>query len=201
MSASTNGRGSESWWQPWTHLHVARPSPGHCRVTFDHPPVNAIEATTVEEVGELVALIEDDSDLNVVVFGSAVPGVFLEDIERRTPAWTDTLARLSRAPVLSIAAIRGRARGAGIELLLACDLRYAARGHTLPGGYVNRVYAGERLDDEVEEIAACVGRLDREAVARAKSYVDRWVDVVVDADRRDLAAAAPDVDGEPGLRG
>ena len=37
------------------------------------------------------------------------------------------LARLSRAPVASIASIRGRATGVGSELALASDMRFASR--------------------------------------------------------------------------
>jgi enoyl-CoA hydratase/carnithine racemase len=37
------------------------------------------------------------------------------------------LARLSRAPVASIASIRGRATGVGSELALASDMRLASR--------------------------------------------------------------------------
>jgi enoyl-CoA hydratase/carnithine racemase len=39
--------------------------------------------------------------------------------------WLDLTARLSRAPVVSIASIRGRARGAGSEFVLAADIRLA----------------------------------------------------------------------------
>ena len=39
--------------------------------------------------------------------------------------WLDLMARLSRAPVVSIASLRGRARGAGSEFALACDIRLA----------------------------------------------------------------------------
>src|SRR6202044_1028828 len=39
----------------------------------------------------------------------------------------DMLARLSRAPVVSIASIRGRATGVGSELALASDMRFASR--------------------------------------------------------------------------
>jgi enoyl-CoA hydratase/carnithine racemase len=46
-------------------------------------------------------------------------------------AWLDLLVRLSRAPVVSIASIRGRARGAGSEFVLACDLRFASRENAL----------------------------------------------------------------------
>jgi enoyl-CoA hydratase/carnithine racemase len=54
-------------------LRVDRRSPSYCRVTFDHPPINTITATTVAELAELVGLIEQDPDLNVVVFDSLNP--------------------------------------------------------------------------------------------------------------------------------
>jgi enoyl-CoA hydratase/carnithine racemase len=41
--------------------------------------------------------------------------------------FNDMLVRLSRAPVVSIASIRGRATGNGSELALACDMRFASR--------------------------------------------------------------------------
>jgi len=117
-------------------------------VTFDHPPINTITATTVAELGDLVGLIEQDPDLRVVVFDSANRDFYLAhyDLENdpgRTEAlgvgptglsaWIDVLVRLARAPVVSIASIRGRARGAGSEFVLACDLRFASRENTLLG--------------------------------------------------------------------
>jgi enoyl-CoA hydratase/carnithine racemase len=119
-------------------------------VTFDHPPINTITATTVVELSELVGLIEEDPDLNVIVFDSANPDFYLAhyDVEHdpgRTAAlgvgptgmhaWLDLLVRLSRAPVVSIASIRGRARGAGSEFVLACDLRFASRENTVLGQF------------------------------------------------------------------
>jgi enoyl-CoA hydratase/carnithine racemase len=240
-SHSNNGRVSETWSQSWTHLGIDRRSPSYCRVTFDHQPINTITATTVVELSELVDLIEQDLDLNVVVFASANPDFYLAhyDTEHdpgRTAAlpvgpsgmhaWLDLLVRLSRAPAVSIASIRGRARGAGSEFVLACDLRFASRENALLGqfevgtgvvpgggpmarlsrlvgrgraleillvaddldgpraeqyGYVNRVIADDRLDDEVDEIASRLARLDHDAIARTKSYVDQ---VTLPAERR-----------------
>src|SRR5437879_9639287 len=75
-------------------------------------------------------------------FDSAVEGFFLthydflaklEDTTHLPPGPTglqplpDMLVRLSRAPVASIASIRGRATGVGSELALACDMRFASR--------------------------------------------------------------------------
>ena len=132
------------------HLTIDRRSPSYCRVTFEHPPINTITATTVAELAELVGLIEQDRDLNVVVFDSANPDFYLADYDvendpSRTaalgvgptgmPAWLDLLVRLSRAPVVSIAAIRGRVRGAGSEFVLACDMRLASRENTRLGQF------------------------------------------------------------------
>ena len=134
----------------WTHLTLERRNAAYWRVTFDHPPINTITATTVTELFELVDLIEREPELNVVVFDSANPDFFLahydtENDPARTLSmppgptgmhpWLDLMARLSRAPVVSIAAIRGRARGAGSEFVLACDLRFASRENTLLGQF------------------------------------------------------------------
>ena len=147
---SHNGRGSDAWCRSWTHLRIDRRTPSYCRVTFDHPPINTITAATVAELAELVGLIEQDSDLNVVVFDSSNTAFYLAhyDVEgdpgltaalgvgpTGMPAWIDLLVRLARAPVVSVAAIRGRARGAGSEFVLACDLRFASRENTLLGQF------------------------------------------------------------------
>ena len=149
-SPSNNGRGSDAWCRTWTHFAIERRSVGYCRVTFEHPPINTITATTVLELAELVGLIEADPDLNVVVFDSANPDFFLAHYDTEHDpaktaalpagptgmhAWIDLLVRLSRAPVVSIASIRGRARGAGSEFALACDLRFASRENTLLGQF------------------------------------------------------------------
>jgi enoyl-CoA hydratase/carnithine racemase len=147
---SDNGRGSEAWSWSWTDFSVDRPSSGYCRVTFNHPPINTITSTTIAELTELAGLVEQDPDLNVVVFDSANRDFYLAHYEEENDpggsavlpagqtvmsAWIDALVRISRAPVVSIASIRGRARGVGSEFVLACDLRFASREHTLLGQF------------------------------------------------------------------
>jgi enoyl-CoA hydratase/carnithine racemase len=134
LGFSSNGRGSKTWSMSWTHFSVDRRSPGYCRVTFDHPPINTITATTVAELSELVGLIENDLDLNVVVFDSATADSYLVG-PTGLSGWIDVLVRLARAPVVSIASIRGRARGAGSEFVLACDLRFASRENARLGQF------------------------------------------------------------------
>jgi enoyl-CoA hydratase/carnithine racemase len=168
-----NGRGSEAWYRSWTHFTVDRRSPAYCRVTFDHPPINTITATTVAELAELVGLIEEDADLGVVVFDSANPDYYLADYDvdqgASRSAWLGLLMRLSRAPTVSIASVRGRVGGAGREFVFACDLRFASRENTpLGGGRVLKLLlvADDQLDDEVDQIASRLARFDHKAPAR-----------------------------------
>jgi enoyl-CoA hydratase/carnithine racemase len=123
-------------------IFLARPSPHYWRVSLDHPPLNIFGPDTIPQLNEVITALETDQQVTVVVFDSAVEGFFLthydfvanlEDTTRLPPGPTglqplpDMLVRLSRAPVVSIALIRGRATGVGSELALACDMRFASR--------------------------------------------------------------------------
>src|SRR6266851_2436257 len=125
-----------------TQIRLARLTPAYWRVTFDNPPLNLMGPEFVLQFRKIVTAIETDEQLKVVVFDSAVEGFFLnhsdflgklEDLTGLPPgptglqAWPDILVRLSRAPVVSIALIRGRATGNGSEIALACDMRFASR--------------------------------------------------------------------------
>ena len=123
-------------------IHLTRHSSSYWRVTFDIAPLNSFGPANVPQLNEIVTAIETDRDVKVVVFDSAIEGFFLthynflakpEDSTSLPSGRTglqplpDMLARLSRAPVVSIASIRGRATGVGSELSLACDMRFASR--------------------------------------------------------------------------
>jgi enoyl-CoA hydratase/carnithine racemase len=123
-------------------IWLERRSPAYWRVTFDHPPLNIFGPETIPQLDEVIQSLERDQNVKVVVFDSAVEGFFLthydflaklEDSTSLPPGATglqalpDMLARLSRAPVASIASIRGRATGVGSELALASDMRFASR--------------------------------------------------------------------------
>jgi len=125
-----------------TQIHHTRHSPFYWRATLDHPPLNIFGPETIPQLNDIVTPIETDKNVKVVVFDSAVEGYFLthydflaklEDTTSLPPGPTglrplpDMLVRLSRAPVVSIASIRGRALGVGSELALACDMRFASR--------------------------------------------------------------------------
>jgi enoyl-CoA hydratase/carnithine racemase len=123
-------------------VYLTKHSPHYWRVTLDHPPLNIFGPKTIPQLNEIITALETDKDVKVVVFDSAVHGFFLthydflakpEETTGLPPGPTglqplpDMLVRLSRAPVVSIASIRGRATGVGSELALACDMRFASR--------------------------------------------------------------------------
>ena len=123
-------------------IRLARPTSSYWRVTFDNPPLNIFGPETMPQLNEIVSALEADDHVKVVVFDSAVDGFFLthynflakpEETTSLLPGPTglsplpDMLVRLSRAPVVSIASIRGRATGVGSELALASDMRFASR--------------------------------------------------------------------------
>ena len=58
-------------------IHLTRRSQHYWRVAFDHPPLNIFGPDTIPQLSEVVTAIETDADLKVVVFESAVKGVFL----------------------------------------------------------------------------------------------------------------------------
>src|SRR3989442_15723409 len=121
---------------------LTRRSPAYWRVTFNHPPLNIFGPDAIPQLNEIITALETDKHVKVVVFDSAVQGLFLthydflaklEGTTNLPPGPTglqplpDMLVRLSRAPVVSIASIRGRATGVGSELALARDMRFASR--------------------------------------------------------------------------
>lgn len=127
-------------------VHLNRISPAYWRVIFDNPPLNLMGPEFVLELRAILAALESDEQVKVVVFESAVAGFFLNhsDFDGKLQdltsipqgptgleAWPDILVRLTRAPVASIALIRGRATGNGSELSLACDMSFASREKAL----------------------------------------------------------------------
>jgi enoyl-CoA hydratase/carnithine racemase len=123
-------------------IRLARRSPTYWRVTFDHPPLNIFGPETIPQLSEIITALETDEQVQVVVFDSSVDGFFLthydflakpEETTSLPPGPTglaqlpDLLVRLSRAPVVSMVLVRGRASGVGSELALASDMRFASR--------------------------------------------------------------------------
>ena len=123
-----------------TRVRVDKQLEGHWRVTLDHPPINTIDDLMYDELYDLVEAMDAEPSVKVVTFESANADFFLahygvgESTSRfGAPPWIETATRLERTNVLSIAVIRGRARGGGSEFAQACDLRFASREKAIFG--------------------------------------------------------------------
>ena len=120
----------------YKQLSVRREMPAIWRVTFDNAPINLVDYETLDDLQALVTELEGSSEVKVVVFDSADPDFFLAhwdiaatrkaDADGPAASWTEVSLRLAHAPVVSIALIRGRARGLGSEIALGLDMRFAS---------------------------------------------------------------------------
>ncbi|HEY0228006.1 MAG TPA: enoyl-CoA hydratase/isomerase family protein [Mycobacterium sp.] len=129
------------------HLTLTEESPTYWRVTFNNPPINVIGPNMMSDLKTLLSELESNDTVNVVVFDSADDDFYLAhyDLEADPAvaeglpsptgyaAWVDITVRISRLSAVTISAIRGIARGAGSELVLATDIRFASREKAVLG--------------------------------------------------------------------
>ena len=122
---------------------LTRPAPGYLRATFDRPPMNFLTPDTIGQLREVLREMHGGAT-RVVVFDSVNPDFFMARYDLagapRTGSpfaglqdFAEVTAALADSPVVSIAAIRGRARGGGSEFALACDMRFASRENAVLG--------------------------------------------------------------------
>lgn len=130
-------------------LRVHPTDPGVLSVAIDAPPMNLIGPELVRDLVTLVTELESSEDVRVVVLESADPEYFVPHVDlTKVREYTAEAAKaggpddaslgmllhkFSNLPVVLIAKLRGRARGAGSELLLACDMRFAALENAVIG--------------------------------------------------------------------
>jgi enoyl-CoA hydratase/carnithine racemase len=129
------------------HVRVIEEAPAYCRVVFDYPPFNIVDASIFEALQDLLARMNGSPSLRVVVFESANPKFYLSHFDLTGkignvmtavgasgfPILLDTFVGLTKSPVVSIAKIRGCVRGVSSEFVLACDMRFASRENTRLG--------------------------------------------------------------------
>jgi enoyl-CoA hydratase/carnithine racemase len=121
-------------------LTTSKVMPAYWRVTIKNPPINLYDPEMFAELNVLMDEIDADKEVKVAVFESANPDYFIAhyDLERgqvipdqpgsaEFSAWPKFVTRLAQSRVISVAKLRGRGRGHGSELALACDMRFASK--------------------------------------------------------------------------
>jgi len=159
--------------QVYRTLRVAPSDEGVLGVVIDAPPMNLIGPELVRDLVSLIGALESSDDIRVVVLESADPEYFVPHVDlTKVAEYTAEAAKaggpgdaslgmlwhkLSEVPVVTIAKIRGRARGAGSELALACDMRFAAR-ETAVFGQIEAGVGAAPGAGGVQHLARLLGR-------------------------------------------
>jgi enoyl-CoA hydratase/carnithine racemase len=113
------------------------------------PPMNLLGPELVRDLVSLIQRAEADDSVQVLVFKSADPDYFISHVDvTRISEYRAEAAKLtgeasiallfrylSASPLVSIAQVEGRARGAGSEFVLACDMCFAARESAIFGQF------------------------------------------------------------------
>ena len=110
-------------------------------ITLDKPPANSYDIDYMRELGAAIDAAGTDGATRVVVVRSASEKFFCAGADIKAFAANDVdanmdmirvaheaLASIARSPKLFVACVAGHAMGGGLEIALACDVRYAIEG-------------------------------------------------------------------------
>jgi len=122
-------------------------SESYWKVFINNPPLNIFDPEFSVELRETMDKLEASEILKVVVFESLNPDFYVAHAELirvfefpkglgetgLSISWPDVSKRLEQAPFVSIASIRGRARGLGSEFIQAFDMRFGSKEKAIFG--------------------------------------------------------------------
>ncbi len=115
-------------------------------ITLDKPPANSYDLAFMEELAGCVRSAADDGEAGAVILRSSSDRFFsagadikafnansTEDNMKMIRQAHEGLAEIARTPKVFIAQIGATALGGGLEMALACDLRFGAEGEYVLG--------------------------------------------------------------------
>jgi enoyl-CoA hydratase/carnithine racemase len=209
-------------------LIITKVTPAYWRVVLNNPPFNLFDELMFADFMRLMDDLDRDPDVKIIVLDSENPDYFCGLYEatwdgRSTRPetfdfneWPRFVTRLANSRVVSVCKLRGRARGQGSEITLACDIRFASKEKAhltqpevsfsvVPGGggsnwlprLVGRSRALEIIlgaDDIDADTAEKYGYVNRSIPdAELDAFVDNFVRRVSNFDKRALELAKKSV--------
>lgn len=115
-------------------------------ITLDNPPANSYDLEFMEELSECIRSAAEDERSGAVILRSGSDRFFsagadikafnansTEDNMRMIRTAHEGLAEILRIPKVFVAQISATALGGGLEIALACDLRFGAEGEYVVG--------------------------------------------------------------------
>ncbi len=189
------------WFESYERLRFSRSSPGVVEIILDTGPVNAVDATTHDELAQVWRDVDADSDARVAlirgegrVFSAGGDLDLIErlgdDFETRVRVWHEARELVYNMidcskPIVS--AVHGAAVGAGLACALLADISIVARDVRLIDGHT-------RLGVAAGDHAAIVWPLLC-GMAKAKYYLLLCEEISGDeAERIGLVSKAVDAD-------
>lgn len=116
-------------------------------IQLNKPPVNTYDRELMGALDEAIDRVRFDDEVAVAILTSALDGMFSAGADIRMLKASDpdykamfclncqeTLSKMESTPKIFIAALNGSCVGGGLEIALATDLRFAARGEKVKLG-------------------------------------------------------------------
>jgi len=116
-------------------------------IRLNRPPANAHNLEMLRELDNIIVESRFDENVRALILTSAVPRFFsagfdINEIRDKSPEYIglssqyskEVMLRMMSTKKLIIAAINGHCMGGGLELALACDLRFGANDENIKIG-------------------------------------------------------------------
>jgi len=113
---------------------------GTAIITISVPPANTYNFELMKELDAIIEDVRLDTDVNVVILTGSdkifSAGADINMLKKSDPSFKavfclhcqETLLELERTPKIIIAALNGHCVGGGLEIAMACDLRFMRTG-------------------------------------------------------------------------
>ncbi len=111
-------------------------------ITLNRPPANSYDIYFMQQLDAAIDAADNDSQVKAVILKSASEKFFSAGADIKTFQASSAeenmemirtahraLEKMARSPKVYVAALNAHALGGGLEMALACDLRFAAQGN------------------------------------------------------------------------